>query len=327
MTIKNSVESVVGAQKVRGLPGRKKGVPVPSDVDPRIELKRLVQQHKAWTRKAVAIQLMSSDRENRETKEIIPCDVPVDVRASMTAVSEALKREATRLESSMTRTLRGIPIYQRFLKNVFGCGPVVAAYLVADIDITKAEKISNLRRYCGLAVIDGHLERRSGAPKAIGGTGTFNAEVRTRLYQMFSAMWKNAAKCGKTSKYMDVWRNYVHRIEHSERVINRGVDSAGKWTGKIVTGAGNTVSARGFAHSGGWHKAADVFIEDLYIVWRAIEGLPVWPSYYTAKLTAGYEHGGAVAKVIGPRMLTIDEALAVVGDPGGVATSQSAAAE
>lgn len=327
MSIEQQVETVIGTKKARGALGRiarKKTAGPPSSTDPRVELKRLVQQHKAWTRKAVAIDHMSSDRKDKETEEIIPCDVPIDVRASMQAVKDALKLEASRLESAMTRALRGIPIYDKFLRHVFGCGPVVAAYLVADINIQRAEKISNLRRYCGLAVIDGRLERREGGPKydpkgnLTGASGTFNAEIRTRLFQMFSAMWKNAAKSGKTSKYMDVWNGYRHRVEHSERVFDRGVDKDGGWTGKIKAGTGRVVSARGFAHSTGWHKAADVFVEDLYIVWRALEGLPVWPSYYTAKLTPGYEHGGAVAKVIGPRMLTVEEALAIVGNPGGV---------
>lgn len=328
MNVGESVEKVVGRKRARGALGRiakAAASAVTSSEDPRIELKRLVQQHKAWTRKAVSIQLMSSDRTNHETGEIILCDVPVDVRASMGVVSESLKREASRLESSMTRTLRGIPIYQQFLKHVFGCGPVVAAYLVADIDIRKAEKISNLRRYCGLAVIDGHLERRSGAPKAIGGTGTYNAEIRTRIYQMFAAMRTNAAKssaeapAGKTSKYLKVWTDYKHRMQHSERVVDRKVSPKdGLVDGKIVNGAGKTVSARGLINSTGWHKAADVFVEDLYIVWRALEGLPVWPSYYTAKLSGGFEHGGEACKVIGPRTLTVDDALTLVGDPGGV---------
>ena len=71
------------------------------------------------------------------------------------------------------------------------------------------------------------------------------------------------------------------------------------------------------AHSDskGWHKAADVFLEDLYIVWRAMEGLDIWPSYYAAKL--GYMHGGKIS-VNAPTRMTVEDALAVVGYVGGV---------
>jgi len=324
------IASVVGRKRPRAAKlaavAPKRPLPPPSSDDARTELKRLVQQHKAWTRKAVSIQLMSSDRTDRTTGDIIECDVPMAVRAQMSLVVDSLKAESTRLEAAMQRTLRGIPIYQHFLKHVFGCGPVVAAYLVADVDIRKAVKISNLRRYCGLAVINGSLERRSGAPKAIGGTGTYNAEIRTRLFQMFSAMWKNAAKSGKTSKYLRIWTDYKHRMQHSERLVDAAVNPKdGLVDGKIVNGSGKTVSARGHINSTGWHKAADVFVEDLYVIWRALEGLEVWPSYYTAKLSGGFEHGGAPAKTIGPRMLTLEEALAVVGDPRGIVVKASAA--
>lgn len=48
-----------------------------------------------------------------------------------------------------------------------------------------------------------------------------------------------------------------------------------------------------------------------HIVWRTLEGLEVWPSYYAAKL--GYEHGGKIS-VNAPRKLTVEEAIALVGD-------------
>jgi hypothetical protein len=302
---------------------RTRRVAVPSSDDPYVELRRLTKQHKAWTRKAVAIGHMSSDRKNLETGETIKCDLPDDVRAQMTLVVEALGRQTDKLESDMKRALKVVPIYQHFLSHVFGVGVVTASYLASEIDIHKATKPSNLRRFCGLAVIGGRLERRDGAPKCLGGTGTYNQELRTRLFQAFSAMWKK--KGTNTSKYLDIWRNYLHRMEQSERVFNRGTDKEGGWTGSIENGQGKTVSARGFAFSTGWHKAADVLIEDLYIVWRALEGLPVWPDYYAAKVK-GYEHGGKIC-VDKPMNLSLEEALEMVGYVGKREGSTAAAAE
>lgn len=287
----------------------RKAAPPPAHVNPRDELKRLTKQHKAWTKKAVAIHNMSTDRVLRETGETIPCDLPIDVQVQMHEVTKALQREAQSLTSAMGRALKQIPIYKLWLGEQFGArGSIIAAYLVSEIDIHRAVKSSQLRRYCGLAVIDGRLERRSGAPKLLGGTGTFNDEIRMRLYQMFDSMWKNA-RHAPDNKYMKIWIDARKRIEQSERVFDRGVDKNDDWTGKIKTGAGTTVSARGFAHSYGWHKAADVFIEDLYTVWRAVEGLEVWPSYYAAKL--GYEHGGKIS-VNAPRFLSVQEAIDLV---------------
>ena len=298
---------------------RKPKIAVPSSSDPIVELRTLVRQHYALTKTATANINMGRDKKNRETGETIACRLPVDAMVEVQGLSKILSKKASGLESAMLRELKKIPIYTLFLRHVFGVGPIVAAYLVSEIDIHRATKPSNLRRFCGLAVIDGRLEGRTGAPKSQGGTGTFNGTLRTRIFQAFGAMWKNAAKrsvaapFGVSTKYLDIWRNYMSRIEHSERVQDRGLDKTGKWTGKILNGRDKVVSARGFAFSTGWHKAADVLIEDLYIVWRAIEGLPVWPSYYAAKL--GYAHGGKIA-VNAPVSLTVDEALALVGEVG-----------
>lgn len=338
--------------------------------DPRAELRRLVQDHKALTKKATAIVNMTKDKVGRIDGAAIPSRVPDDRKVEMQYVADALKKDAKRLESDMTRTLRKIPVFTHYLSHVFGIGPVVAAYLLAHIDIMTAErvslaqllnvdarnitdaqvrdalasgsplratKISAVRRFCGLAVINGRLERPTAGVK-LGYCG----ELRTRLYQGFSAMWKNAAKKsaerpnGTTSKYMEVWRGYKERMLHSERYNagtnqlasgRAGLSECGNTVASDVGGANagrdertsppsgltHRKGARAIIHATGWHKGADVLIEDLYIVWRALEGLPVWPSYYAAKL--GYNHGGSIA-VNAPKMLTPDEALATIGDVG-----------
>jgi hypothetical protein len=362
-----------------------KAPPVPTHEDPRAELHRLVNDHKALTKKATAIVNMCTDRTVREGPNkgaIIPSCVPEDRARDMKAVADALKKDANRLETAMLRELRKLPIYSLFLVRVFGLGPVVCAYLVALIDIQKATKPSNLRRFCGLAVINGRLERPTRGTK-LGYCG----ELRTRLYQGFAAMWKNAAKKtaarpnGSTSKYLEVWRGYKERMLHSERydaarnVLRSGRESGSEYDGTGVsdstradaTGEERAVAderrrrggserqegserdssrasesfranatgseqhpnppgvthagrpgARAIIHATGWHKAADVLVEDIYTVWRAIEGLPVWPSYYAAKL--GYNHGGSIS-VNAPRLLTVDEAVALVGEVGAIASS------
>ncbi len=304
---------------------------LPASTNPKLELQRLVQAHVALTKSAVAIEHMASDRKNRTTGAVIPTRIPADVAARMLGNKKdpdgsmsvvALRREASKLETPMLRQLRQLPIYQLFLSKVYGVGPIVAAYLCSDISIhdrvdpqtqlLKALKPSGIRMFCGMAVINGRLVRRVAGEK-----NKYNASVRTRLFQMFSAMAKNAAKKvegrphGTTSKYLDIWQNIKHRELSSERVnvaTNKWIDNTGVERG----------GARAHAHSKGWHKACDVFLEDLYIVWRAIEGLPVWPSYYAAKL--GYEHGGRIC-VNAPKMLSVEEALAIVGDVGGTAAS------
>lgn len=314
VTISKAIEHITGPEAPEGALGKavKKAKrrlhSVPVHDDPAAELRRLVRLHKNHTNTKVRLHHMRSDRTNQETGETIPCTLPDDIREDLKAAEKRIADHNTMLETEMTRALRQLPIYQHFLSKVFGCGPVVAAYLCAMVRIDRAPKISNLIRYCGYAVDPNthRLERRVGAPKHNPdgtlnpeGTGTFNDDLRRCIWQMLAAMWKNAAKKtakaphGQTTKYLTRWREAKH-----------GALSAGK--------------PKGFAHKKGMHKAAALFIEDLYTVWRAMEGLPVWPSYHAAKL--GYAHGGKVC-VNEPKLLTFDEALALVGNVGGAPLS------
>jgi hypothetical protein len=312
MTMEIAMSGMTGGEKPKGrLRGLKtKGPHVPVTEDPRAELRRLVRMHRNWTKTATSLTLMITDREFA-SGDVVKCTLPDDVRADLKATAKGLKRQASALASSMTKELRKLPIWSGFLSKMYGMGPVIGAYFVAEIDISMCTKISQLRMFCGTAVINGRLVRRTKGEKS-----RFNSQMRVRLFQLMTGMWKNAAahvdketgevtRGSTTTKYLEVWRGAWHRGQHDERYDL----AANTWGDR--KGAKMLILRRAM-----W-KAADVLLEDLYVVWRAMEGLPVWPSYYTAKLTAGYEHGGSVAKEIGPRMLTVEEALDLVGDVGG----------
>ncbi len=307
MSITKEAAKALGVSTIKG-PKLKRSTYTPLHEDPRLELRHLVLQHKAMVGTKQSIDGQHRDRVGRDGTPM-PCRLPDDIQSEMQGfMKKVYVKRIDEIEQKMGKALKAFPLFTEFLDKVFGCGPVVAAYLTVFCDFEKAVKPSNLRRYCGMAVIDGRLEHR-----VAGKVNAFNSELRMRLYQMFSAMWKNAAKAsaaapaGKTCKYLTIWTDYKYRVQHSARVVD---DT------KIVNGAGKTVSLKGFSHSTGWHKACDVFLEDLYIVGRTTAGLPVWPTYQTAKL--GYGHGAKVSDGQ-PRIYTMPEALAIVGDVGGVA--------
>ena len=300
---------------------KSKPLPVPEHDDPRKELKRLVRLHNTHTKNSVALHHMASDRIHHETGETIPCLLPPDGvggRDELIQMLEHQKSAARKLESLMTRELKKLPVYNLFLKNVYGVGPVVSAYLIAYIDINRAEKPSQLQRYCGVACVNGRFERRESGPKfdASGartkdGNGTFNQELRTRIFQAFSSLWRVGVGNGKSSKYLDIWQN------SKSRDLLRA-NEAGK-----IESNGKDVSAKGYAHSKGWHVAAQLFVYDLYLVWRATEGLPSWTTWYD--WARGYEHGrGPLPRENSPRMLTVEQALEIVGDVGSRVVAEAA---
>lgn len=311
--------------------------------DPKAELAKLVKQHKACQQAATSIENSIRDRVARndydghsgkwKKGDALPSNIPVDIRVEAQGMADAYRRRAELLERDMMKVLRQIPIFVHFLDKVKGCGPVISAYLVAEIDFTRCTKPSSLRQFCGLGVDPrtNRLFRRTRGER-----NSYNAELRTRLFQMFVSMRKNGARYGST-KYLEIWDNYKHRMQHSRRPdLRKNVTSVDEnarppelatafdsnatlLDREKVLDANTKGDERTFLKgnkwidSTGWHKAADVFLEDLYVVGRAIEGLPVWPNYYAAKL--GYAHGGKIC-VNAPRMLTLADALELVGFVG-----------
>ncbi len=276
---------------------------VPSSDDPKAELRRLVQEHVALTRNAVAIESMASDKTRREdftdangevhpAGETIACRLPVDAQELLKSVTVVgLRKHADSLERAMLKELKKLPIWFEFLASVRGCGPVVAAYLIAMVDFRRCEKPSALKRFCGFGVTheaDGtsHRDRKTKGQKL-----NYCAELKTRLWQMFSLGIRMSQ--GKShSKYLEIWNQK-------------------KQTLLLIRGPGTTDNkSKGWCDATSRRKATDVFLEDLYIVGRAIEGLPVWPSWYAKAM--GYEHGGKVA-VLQPRLLDLSDALVMVG--------------
>lgn len=388
------------------------GVPdIPSSEDPVVELRRLVREHRALTKAVTGIMNMASDKTDRKTGEKILCRLPEDVQVELREAAKRQSLKIDKIQRLMEKQLKKVPIWNVFLSKVWGCGPVVGSYLASEIDIRKAVKPSNLRRFCGLAVINGRLERRVRGQKSC-----YSQEMRTALWQMAFAMRKNGARWGTSNKYLEVWDNWIVRMEAAswcddtsrleratacyetrvsertrgfedtsvkecaalrdettdkeraelpdgtkpgervdrsdetiscERATTTDVTRASVRAGQLDATASDerakcddeTISrerARGDDETSprkraprkndGWARAMDIFLTDLYVVWRALECLPVWPSYL-AGVVRKFEHktGAPVENV--PRMMKLDEALAFVGDVGGKKLELPVAAE
>ena len=295
-------------KKLRG----KKNLPlsVQNATTPEVELRRLVKEHRALTQQAVGLEHKATPHEREDGTVVLP-KFAGDTCNELKAFAKVLRKKADGLKVQMLRELRQIDVYQHFLKHVYGCGPVTAAYIVATIDVEVKEplastKPSALVQFCGLGVANGRLSRLEK-----GETRKFCAHMRSTIFSMFQSMSKERGLHGKTSKYMDIWDATKGRLLQDARVSD----------GRIKTEAGKDFTAKAHAHAAGWHVAARVFLEDLYVIWRTLKGLPVWPSYYAGKL--GYGHMGKIV-VNEPKLLTLDEAKALVGNVGGVLVEAAA---
>lgn len=349
--------------------GRKRPPVAPTHAaDPLSELRVLVRRHAMYTSEAIACVQRASDRTNRTTKEVIPCELEEGFRRDM-AGDRALKpkgklgglaarwaAEATRLEKAMVPLLRTQPIFTEYMVDVYGLkgSAVLAAYLVSSIRFDRAVKHSNLNRYLGNAcTMSGTSERRvkGGDPKfqpdgsrKDGVPGTYNDTLKPKLYLLLTSSMKNGwrytcceaheaakpptsakpeakrafrdgratcAAClatsrpfGTTSKYLRAWADGRHSALSFDGIREINPVAPDKLAGHAM-------------HKGR-RKATDLFVWDLYVMGRALAGLPIYAEKHAVE--RGIRHDGS-KPWDGPRSITVDEARAMVGDVGGHAAT------
>jgi hypothetical protein len=169
--------------------------------------------------------------------------------------------------------LPDFPIYD-WLKDIKGVGPRMAAVIISEFDITKAEYPSSLHAYAGLDVgPDGkarskraeHLVDRS-YTKADGTVGikksiTFNPFLKSRLVGVLGGAFLRAG--ATDNPYRKIYDDYKHRLQHNPR---------------------HKEKTKSHIHNMAIRYMIKMFLNDLYNAWRELEGLPVAPPYHEAKL-------------------------------------------
>jgi len=169
-------------------------------------------------------------------------------------------------------------IYTEFLEKVSGIGPAMAGIIISEIDITKSKYPSSLWKYAGLDVAkDGkgrsrrkeHLveieyDDQFGNLKTRVGI-SFNPFLKTKLVGVLGASFLRAGD----NKYSQIYRDYKHRLEHHA-------------TYKDVS--------KGHRHNMATRYMIKMFLVDLHMKWRGLEGLPVAVPYSEGKL--GLVHSG-----------------------------------
>lgn len=171
--------------------------------------------------------------------------------------------------------VKTFPIYTQFLDAVKGVGPAMAAVIISELDPHKARHVSSFWRYAGLDVADDgngrsrkkdHLVRvtyqnKDGEEAEKMGI-SFNPFLKTKLTGVLGSSFLRA-KGG----YSDVYYGYRNRLEnhpvHKDKTKLHKHNMANRYMVKI-------------------------FLQDLWLKWRAVEGLPITPPYNEAKL--GLKH-------------------------------------
>jgi len=166
------------------------------------------------------------------------------------------------MESAVDRRMGQVvtehPVYERWLKNVRGMGPTLAAQLLAmtgpDEAMAARETVSTLWAFAGMAVKNGKGQRPVAGEKL-----PYNAKLRVLLYNIGGSFLRSGSPFRKV--YDDSRAHYL---------ANRP-----DWTD-------------GHRHMAAMRRMMKVFLSLYWEVYRKMMGLGVRPSYVEEKL--GHTH-------------------------------------
>jgi hypothetical protein len=205
--------------------------------------------------------------------------IPAEDYGLFVDVADNARGYETMLERELLKRLKRLPVYEHFLAGVKGIGPIAAGWIVAEFDIHKATTVSKLWQFAGLnpGMVIGQIRVEDGKDKwhyektdkmvrgdrlTPGFVAPFNQRLRTALV---GVMADGFIKC-QNEYALEYYYPYKARLEREETPIT-GEDKA--WA--EVSKARRDRAAKRYM--------VKMFLKDLYVSWRTLEGLPVRPPY------------------------------------------------
>lgn len=191
----------------------------------------------------------------------------------------SLERDEKAMFGRLKPLLADIELYRRFLAFVPGCGPAMSSIIICYFDPSKARHVSSYWKYAGLDVVSverngeslsegrgrksEHLVDRNYTDRdgksATRKSLTFNPLVKTKMVEVMSGCFLRVGN----NPYVDIYRDYKNRLANHP-----------KWVDKRP--AHRDRAAKRYM--------VKMFLKDLWLASRKLEGLPTPVSYAQAKL-------------------------------------------
>lgn len=174
-----------------------------------------------------------------------------DAARASDPIVQALVKEERRLNKMVEDAVQAMPIYREFLSGVEGCGPLIAARIIAGIgDIRRFETLSGFKAYCGVHVCNGAFPRRKKGSRA-----NWSALARQGFYLFVGD------QCVKRKD--SEWGQKLRAYKAQFRTKHPEPSKDGK----------RTLYTDGHIHRMAIWRTATRFAEALFRKWRQLEGL------------------------------------------------------
>jgi hypothetical protein len=167
------------------------------------------------------------------------------------------------LKKELAKAVHLHPLWKPFLSEVKGCGEAMAAVIISEFDINIATTVSKLWAFSGLAPGRDRKVKGQKCP--------FNQFLRSKLCGVLGPSFLKS-----NSPYRQFYDDMKHRLESKD------------WGTASKNPTDKSRPKAGHQHKAANRYMVKMFLKDLYVAWRTLEGLPVRPPYEQEYL--GKEH-------------------------------------
>ncbi len=245
------------------------------------------------------LRIASGNRNTAGVKTTELDDRDKEFLAAMSVGLNTLEKEALK---HVRGRLKGIPIYEQWLKDQKGVGPTMAGVMLSQIDITRCNTPSQLWAYCGFATVryckdcEKVVEEKSLGESicSCGSTEHYHrADRRKKGEKTRYNPWLKAklAKVLAESfiKSNSPWRKFYDDYKHRKQ--NELVDGCMACEGKGKVKGAICINCKGKGGPSPWgrsdghrHNAAKrymvkMFLMEMWVTWRSMEGLETRTPY------------------------------------------------
>lgn len=231
------------------------------------------------------------EQQNIDERVLRPDDM-----AYFAGIANAAKYQEAMIEKKLKETLKRFPVYTEFLSGVKGVGDIAAGWIIGEYDIHKATTVSKLWQFTGLnpGMVPGkkRIENKDGTFSYVpsgdlvrgdrltpGHVAPFNKRLRTAMVGVLADGFIKA----QSPYALEYYYPYKERLANEQNIPTTADPEKGKpWKD----------DSKGHRDRAAKRYMIKMFLKDLYVAWRTLEGLPVRKSYQEEYL--GHAHGEEV---------------------------------
>lgn len=193
------------------------------------------------------------------------------------------QEDEEKIQKDITKELRNFPLWVEWLGEVPGVGPIMGAVILTSYNIEIATTVSKLWQFTGLnpGMVAGWKpdgKDKDGKPKWKRTTEQIRADRKTAGFRCPFNSWLRSKMIGVLAEsFIRSQADYAVKYYYPLHVPKARRDELG--CGRLDAEEGWKDKSEGHRSNAAKRYMVKMFLRDLYVAWRTLEGLEVRPPY------------------------------------------------